>query len=42
VARLHLGKVGVELTGLTDEQATYIGVPKRGPYRCLPAGAATK
>jgi adenosylhomocysteinase len=33
VARLHLKKVGVMLTELTDEQAEYIGVPKQGPYK---------
>ncbi len=33
VAHLHLAKLGVELTELTDEQARYIGVPKAGPYK---------
>ena len=33
VARLHLEKVGVKLTELTDEQADYIGVAKTGPYK---------
>ena len=33
VARLHLKKLGVELTTLTDEQASYIGVKKEGPYK---------
>jgi len=33
VARLHLEKVGVRLTELTDEQADYISVPKAGPYK---------
>ncbi len=33
VAKLHLAKIGVELTELTDEQANYIGVPKQGPYK---------
>ena len=33
VARLHLAKIGVELEELTDEQATYIGVDKQGPYK---------
>lgn len=33
VARLHLGALGVELTELTDEQASYIGVDKNGPYK---------
>ena len=33
VARLHLGKLGVRLTRLSDEQAEYIGVPVDGPYK---------
>jgi len=33
VARLHLGALGVELTELTEEQATYIGVPIAGPFK---------
>jgi len=33
VARLHLKKVGAMLTELSDEQASYIGVPKQGPYK---------
>jgi len=33
VARLHLGKLGVELTTLTSEQAKYIGVDVKGPYK---------
>jgi len=33
VARLHLGKLGVNLTELTDSQAEYLGVPKDGPYK---------
>jgi adenosylhomocysteinase len=33
VARLHLKKVGAMLSELTDEQAEYIGVPKKGPYK---------
>ena len=33
VARLHLGKIGVQLTELTGEQADYIGVPVEGPYK---------
>jgi adenosylhomocysteinase len=36
VARLHLGKLGARLTELTEEQASYIGVPVEGPYK--PAG----
>jgi adenosylhomocysteinase len=33
VARLHLKKVGAMLTELSDEQASYIGVKKEGPYK---------
>jgi adenosylhomocysteinase len=33
VARLHLKKLGVRLTTLTPEQASYIGVPVEGPYK---------
>ncbi len=33
VARLHLAKIGVELDELSDEQAAYIGVPKKGPFK---------
>jgi len=33
VARLHLAKVGAELTQLTDRQAGYICVPVAGPYK---------
>lgn len=33
VARLHLERIGVKLTQLTDEQAKYIGVDKAGPYK---------
>jgi len=33
VARLHLDKLGVKLTTLTQEQADYIGVPVDGPYK---------
>jgi adenosylhomocysteinase len=33
VARLHLKKVGAQLSVLTDEQAAYIGVSKAGPYK---------
>ncbi|MDR1728011.1 MAG: adenosylhomocysteinase [Acidobacteriota bacterium] len=33
VARLHLGKIGVKLTTLTQKQADYIGVPVDGPYK---------
>jgi adenosylhomocysteinase len=33
VARLHLDKLGVKLTKLSDDQAKYIGVPVGGPYK---------
>jgi adenosylhomocysteinase len=33
VARLHLDKLGVKLTRLTESQAAYIGVPLDGPYK---------
>ena len=33
VARLHIGKLGVELTQLSKEQADYIGVAQHGPYK---------
>jgi adenosylhomocysteinase len=33
VARLHLDRVGVNLTTLSDEQADYIGVSADGPYK---------
>jgi len=33
VARLHLEQLGVKLTKLTNEQASYIGVPVDGPYK---------
>ena len=33
VARLHLKKIGVHLTELTPEQASYIGVTQAGPYK---------
>ena len=33
VARLHLGKLGVKLTSLTQEQADYLGLPVEGPYK---------
>ncbi len=33
VARLHLDKVGAQLTELTEEQARYIGVEAGGPYK---------
>jgi adenosylhomocysteinase len=33
VARLHLEKIGVKLTTLTNAQAKYLGVPVEGPYK---------
>ena len=33
VARLHLGKIGAELTTLREDQADYIGVDASGPYK---------
>jgi len=33
VARLHLDFLGVRLTTLTDNQATYMGVPVEGPFK---------
>ncbi len=33
VARLHLEKLGVQLTKLSEEQAKYIGIPVDGPYK---------
>jgi len=36
VARLHLDKLGVKLTEMTDEQARYIGVDREGPYKPEP------
>ncbi|MGJ8745555.1 adenosylhomocysteinase [Polaribacter sp.] len=33
VAKLHLAKIGVELTELREEQASYIGVTVDGPYK---------
>src|SRR6187549_3967782 len=33
VAALHLDKIGVKLTKLTSEQATYLGLPQQGPYK---------
>ncbi len=33
VARLHLQKIGIDLTKMTQEQADYIGVPVDGPYK---------
>ena len=33
VAKLHLAKIGVELTELSEEQAAYIGVTVDGPHK---------
>jgi adenosylhomocysteinase len=33
VARLHLKKIGVHLTELTPDQASYIGVSREGPFK---------
>ncbi|MBS1678323.1 MAG: adenosylhomocysteinase, partial [Actinobacteria bacterium] len=33
VARLHLASLGVDLTELTPDQSSYLGVPVEGPYK---------
>ena len=33
VARLHLGKLGAQLTTLSDKQASYLGIKPTGPYK---------
>ena len=33
VARLHLDKLGVKLTELTERQAEYLGLPREGPFK---------
>ena len=33
VARLHLEKLGVKLTKLSQEQSDYLGIPVEGPYK---------
>ncbi len=33
VARLHLDRIGVKLTELSDDQASYIGVETEGPFK---------
>lgn len=33
VARLHLKKIGANLTVLSDDQASYLGLDKAGPYK---------
>ena len=33
VAALHLGKLGVTLTKLSEKQSAYIGVGEAGPFK---------
>jgi adenosylhomocysteinase len=33
VARLHLDKLGVKLTPITEKQATYLGIEMEGPFK---------
>jgi adenosylhomocysteinase len=33
VARLHLRKLGAQLSTLTEAQSGYLGVPIEGPYK---------
>ena len=33
VARLHLDRIGVHLSQLSDDQAAYIGVSSEGPFK---------
>ncbi len=33
VARLHLDKIGAQLTKLTEKQATYLGISVEGPFK---------
>ncbi|HEY1630943.1 MAG TPA: adenosylhomocysteinase [Rhizomicrobium sp.] len=33
VARLHLAKIGVRLTTLSDKQSDYISIPQAGPFK---------
>ena len=33
VARLHLGKLGVNLTTLSQKQSDYVGIPVEGPFK---------
>ena len=33
VARLHLDKLGANLTKLGPEQAEYVGIPQNGPFK---------
>ena len=33
VAAAHLEHLGVKLTKLSDDQASYLGIPKEGPFK---------
>ena len=33
VAYLHLGRLGADLTSLTERQAEYLGIPSAGPFK---------
>jgi adenosylhomocysteinase len=33
VASLHLAKIGVKLTTMTEQQATYLNLPLKGPFK---------
>ncbi|MDY6993433.1 MAG: adenosylhomocysteinase, partial [Pseudomonadota bacterium] len=33
VARMHLKRLGAQLTELTPAQATYLNIPVEGPYK---------
>ncbi len=33
VARLHLAKLGVKLTTMSEAQANYVNIPKTGPFK---------
>jgi len=33
VARLHLKKIGAQLTELSSDQSAYLGIEKDGPYK---------
>lgn len=33
VARLHLAKLNVKLSKLTEAQSSYLGIPVNGPYK---------
>ena len=33
VARLHLGRIGANLTTLSQEQANYLGLDQQGPFK---------